>query len=222
MDLWGKISEAAAYVLANPDLTIPKPELLNAGPHCKYCKRREGCVAREAMVAGIAEHAIIEVPNDKGELKLIPNGLTGVPTEQLVYWKDRAEVIAEFMKDIDKALMARASQGEKIPGKKLVLKWGNRSWVDEEETIRKKIPRTLKGISAKDITEQGLISPAKLEKLLKEKGLWADLKDKFEKLCKSTQTGVKLVDSRAKGEEVRPETVQELLQAMKDDNDESA
>ncbi len=219
--LWADISEAAAYVLQNPDMTVPKPELLNAGPWCKYCKRREGCVAREAMVASVAEHAIIELPQAEGGTKLMTNGLVGVPTDQLVYWKDRAEVISEFLKDVDKALMARASQGEKIPGKKLVLKWGNRAYTEEEEAIRKKIPRVFKGITAKDITEQGVISPAKFEKLLKEKGLWADYKDKFEKICSSTQTGVKLVDARARGEEVRPETALEFLAAMKDSDSES-
>jgi hypothetical protein len=217
-DLWGNVCNVAAFVQANPDLLVPKPEALAAGDWCKYCKRREGCPAKMALVDGFVEVSTMTVPGDEG-LKVIAGGTAQVPTEQLLQYKKLFDVISEFMKDVDRTLVERAAIGAEIPGHKLVLKWGNRQWVDEDETMRKKIPRVLKGVAAKDITEQGCMSPAKVEKVLKEKGLWKDLKDKFEKLCTSTQTGVKLVDARAKGEAIRPETAQEFLETLKKDQD---
>ena len=124
------------------------------------------------------------------------------------------DVVKDFMKGVMVDLVNRASKGEPIPGRKLTVKWSNREYVEDEEAVRKKVPRVFKGVSSKDITEQGVISPAKLEKVLKAKGLWKDCKDKFNKLVRSKPVGVKLVDARADGEEVRPETAIELIQAM--------
>lgn len=209
--VWDEVSEAARFVLENPDMTIPKPDNLKAGDWCKYCRRKEGCKAREQLVTDFEEISTFTNPND---MSLLSSPTSDMATDQLVKYMQMFDVVKDFMKGVVVDLINRASKGEPIPGHKLIVKYSNREYVEDEEAIRKKVPRVFKGVAAKDITEQSVISPAKLEKVLKEKGLWADCKDKFLKLVRSNPVGVKLVDARARGEEVRPETAIELIQAM--------
>ena len=209
--VWGQIAAAAQFVLDNPDMTVPKPDNLSAGDWCKYCRRKEGCKAREALVTDFVEISTFTNPND---MSLLATPTSDMSTDQLVKYMTMFDVVKDFMKGVMVDLVNRASKGEPIPGRKLTVKWSNREYVEDEEAVRKKVPRVFKGVSSKDITEQGVISPAKLEKVLKAKGLWKDCKDKFNKLVRSKPVGVKLVDARADGEEVRPETAIELIQAM--------
>lgn len=216
-DLWGRISQVAGFILDNPDMLTPMPDFLAAGEWCKFCKRREGCPERMKLIDGFVDVSTLTVPTETG-LNVIPGGVATVPTEDLVRYKKLFDVIKEFMKDVDVALANRAGLGQEIPGYKLVARWGNRKWVEEdEETMRKKLPRALKGLTSDDVTEKSCKSPAQVEKVLKEKGLWKELKDKFEKLYSSPITGVKLVASSDKGEAIRPETAQEFLADMKKD-----
>lgn len=209
--VWGQITEAAQFVLDNPDMTVPKPDNLKAGNWCKYCRRKAGCKAREQVVEEFVEISTFTNPTD---MSLLATPTSDIVTDQLVKYMGMIDVVKDFMKGVVVELVNRASKGEPIPGHKLIMKYGNRAYTEDEEAIRKKVPRTFKGIAAKDITEQSMMSPAKLEKLLKEKGLWAEYKDKFNKLVESKPVGVKLVDARARGEEIRPEAVTELIQAM--------
>lgn len=209
--VWTQISEAAQFVLANPDMTVPKPDMLKAGDWCKYCRRKEGCKAREQMADEFVEISTFTNPTDMTKLAMPTSDIS---TDKLVDYMNMFDAIKDFMKSVVADLVNRASKGEQIPNHKLIVKYSNREYVEDEEAVRKKIPRVFKGVTAKDITEQSVISPAKLEKFLKEKGLWAEYKDKFLKLVQSKPVGVKLVDARARGEEVRPETAIELIQAM--------
>jgi hypothetical protein len=91
----------------------------------------------------------------------------------------------------------------------LILRWGHRGWAEEAPAIAKAI-----GLKEQDITKSTLLSPAGVEKVLKERG---ELKAKqviVDRLTKSPMLPPKLVDARARGEEVRPDTVNELLKAI--------
>lgn len=220
-EVWTKINEAAYFIQNNPDMTVPKLDQLKAGEWCKYCRRREDCPARLAMVGEFKELAVMAVPDEKeGGLKLIAGPTMGISTEQLVDWMAKFDVISEFMKDVKVELTKRAGRGEKIPGHKLLVKYGNRDWIEQDdEKMRKKLPRLGLGLSAKDITVQKLMSVAQVEKLLKEKENWKDLKDKFASLYESKPIGVKLANDKAKGVEVQPEAIEELLMTMKEESD---
>jgi len=220
-DVWVKINEAAAFIQSNPDMTIPKPDQLKAGEWCKYCKRREDCPARLALVTEFSEVAVMPVPDmESGGMKLHAGPTMGLTSEQLVEWMVKFDVISEFMKDVKADLTKRAARGEQIPGHKLLVKYGNRQWIEEdEEKIRAKIPRLKIGLSAKDITVQKMMSVAQIEKLLKEKENWKDVKGKFEALYESKPIGVKLANAKAKGVEVQPEALDELLKTMTEDPD---
>jgi hypothetical protein len=211
-EVWAKISEVAAFVQANPDMMTPRPDQTKAGEWCKYCKRREGCEARLQLATEFRDVAVMPVPNEGGGLKYISAPTSDITTEQLVDWVSKFDVISDFMKDVKIELTKRAGRGEKIPGHKLLVKFGNRNWVEsDEEKMRKKLPRLGLGLSAKDVTTQKLLSVAQVEKLLKEKGNWGDVKDKFATLYESKPNGVKLANEKAKGIEVQPEALEELL-----------
>jgi hypothetical protein len=211
--VWNDICRVAEFVQQNPDLTVPKPEALQAGDWCKYCRRREGCTARLAMVSEFGEIATFKGPDNQ----IIASPTTDIPTEQLAYWTDRFDVISEFMKDVIRTLTARAAAGEKIPGRKLIAKFGNRKFIEQDEVkLAKKLPRAKLGLTAKDIWVRKLISPAQAETMLKERGTYSDVKDQFDKLVTSVVTGVKLVSERARGQEILPDAAAEFIKTLED------
>jgi hypothetical protein len=215
--VWNDVCTVAAFIKQNPDMTVPKPDALKAGEWCKYCRRREGCTARLAMVSEFAEVATFTGPDKQ----VIASPVADIPTDQLVYWVERFDVISEFMKDVTKALSTRAMYGEKIPGRKLVAKFGNRKFIEtDEEKLAKKLPRAKLGLSAKDIYVKKLVSPAQVEAILKERGNYNDVKDQFDKLVTSVVTGVKLVSERARGQEILPDAAAEFIKTLEDHSDE--
>ena len=137
-------------------------------------------------------------------------------TEQLLFFLDRGDVLKEFLGDCLRSLLERASAGEEVPGKKLIASYSDRAWKEDDEIIRKKIPRHKIGLKAADIVVQKLKSPAQVEKTMKELGLWKDNKDRFDELHHTVCTGVKLVDKKARGEAIRPETAVEMISRIKE------
>jgi hypothetical protein len=134
---------------------------------------------------------------------------------------EKADVIKEFLEDVKKALVQRASQGHKVPGHKLVVSWGHRKFIGNEDPakLERKLTRTL-GLATKDVRISSVGSPAQIEKVLKAAGTWKEVKDKFDKLTVSTPSGVKLVKEQQGGEEIRPETALEFLKTLEEKSDE--
>lgn len=219
-ELWAAIKKAEAHIQANPDMTVrAADEYLNPGPHCKYCPVRVGCTARDNMAAQAMEIGVFTHPDT---LKPIVSPTFDVPTDTLVYWHERADALVEFLSDVKKALMTRASQGEKIPGHKVVVTWGNRDWIDGiENGIRRLLATKGFGLKKRDVYVAKPMSIAQIEKLLKEREVLKDpdLKEKFQKLIESKVAGVRLANEKARGEAVRPETIIEFLKDIKDEVD---
>lgn len=219
-ELWASIKQAEAHILANPDLSVrASHEFLNPGPHCKYCPVRNGCPAREAMASEAMTTGVFMHPDTK---KPIVSPTFDVDTDTLVYWHERADALVEFLSDVKKALMTRAAQGEKIPGHKVLVTWGNRAWIDGEENgLRRLLATKGFGLKKKDIYVSKPLSVAQIEKVLKERELLKDpdLKEKFNKLVESKVAGVRLANEKARGEAVRPETIIEFLKDIKEEVD---
>lgn len=211
---WESICKVAQFILDHPDMSEPQPDALVAGEWCKYCKRREGCVAREAMVAEVVELGTFVNPNDMTRLTTPTYDIT---TEVLVKWHNLSDVIKEFMEDVEKALKVRAAQGQTIPGWKLTPSYGHRQFVGDldDGKLERKLTRTL-GLTAKDVRNTKVKTPKQIEDTLKELGKFKDVKDKFEKLTESKLTGVKLVPASKKGEEILPEAALEFLKTLED------
>lgn len=213
-EAWDIVSNAAKFLLENPDRSsrLPK-EYLAAGEHCLYCNQAEGCTAREAMAVELVTLGTFASP-DEGKLIAAPT--QEIPTDVLVEWVNKSDVIKAFLDDAKRALVVRAAQGQEIPGKKLVPNYGHRKWVEEDlELMKKKIPKAKLGLTTKEIMVTKLATPAQVEKLLKEKGTLKEVKERFNRLTQSPLIGVKLVDLKSRGEAIRPETATEFLNSLK-------
>jgi hypothetical protein len=88
--------------------------------------------------------------------------------------------------------------------------------VDDDEKIMKRLPRAT-GLPLKVLKQVSPPSPAQAEKLVKAAGAMTDdVQAAIDRLTETKVIGVKLVDQRARGEEVRPETASTFLQALKE------
>lgn len=214
LELMQTVRAVEQYILANPNLLVRPPDLpLNAGDHCKYCPNRADCPARAAKVGELIQVGTFAT-GEPGKFLATPT--SDVPTEDLVRWHEFGDVVKEFLTDVKKALTVRALQGHQIPGHKIVVGYGNRSFVEGPEIAAKKLPRAGLGLVKKDLFELKMLSVKQTEDLLKEKGVLKDkeLKAKWESLIESTPTGVRLVSAKSRGEAVRPETAPEFLAAL--------
>jgi hypothetical protein len=102
---------------------------------------------------------------------LPPDGMT---IDQLSKILSYSDLISDWLKAVEAHALLLAEHGEAIPGFKLVKKKANRKWIDDDETVAEKL-----GLFLPDekIWEKKLLSPAKVEKLVKgkEKQLIADM-----------------------------------------------
>ena len=132
----------------------PKADLI-AGPWCKktfcpamaVCPAIIGSVERETQLAFREEKPMLPKP-DTMSMDLLRKVLDNMET--LDTWLRSVEAYAETM----------ANQGQKISGYKLVQgRMGNRKWKDEAE---------VEAYFGPDCLEQKVMSPAKMEKLVKD------------------------------------------------------
>lgn len=225
--VWNDVCRTAKLLLENP-IEGPAPAgSINAGPHCKYCKRRVGCPAMQETAQLVALHGTFSHPSEKHTH--IPIDASELSLDQLVWIEDRADAITKFLKDVKKALALRASKGEKIPGRKLTYSWGNRQWVTEdgdfvqteaeEEMLRKKLARELH-VDRHTLIRAEMKSPKQVEDMLKEQGTLKQGQPVIDRYTRSPVRGLRLVDERKRGEEVRPATLDAVLQSLEKEEEE--
>ena len=127
----------------------PDPKF-NLGPWCKWCNGQPGCDLYNNRV--------------KATRALSPDDVRDQIAEYLPY----ADDMISWGANIKKLAHQLLEQGASIPGYKLVNKRANRSWVDEDKTLRyfSKI-----GLPASERHVKEIVSPAQAEKALKANGL---------------------------------------------------
>ncbi len=142
------------------------------GPHCRFCSGKIGC----PLYNGLASET----------LALTPEELAAQLAERLPY-ADAMIELGKSMKDMAHGLL---EQGQSIAGWKLVNGRQNRSWADEERTLRylAKV-----GLPAADRFVKKIVSPAQAEAALKKAKLPAELPKA-------------LVESKSSGTTLAPET----------------
>lgn len=161
------------------------------GPWCgkTFCPAQGICPAMRKQVAEITGE------NKDGVLPE-PQSLT---PEQLSRVLKGSELVSDWIKAVRSYAESRAKDfGEKIPGYKLVQKFGNRAWIDEMA-----VEAEFEGEFGDRIYEKRLLSPAKLEKIVG--------KDRVVDLVEKPDRGVQLVREDAKGTEVTTDQVFEKL-----------
>lgn len=118
----------------------------NPGPWCKYCPVKLACPAIFSPVAKA---------NEEGEPRELSN-------EALGEWLALKDQLRQFAKDLEDAAFNKLSQGEDVPGYKLVDRYGNRAWSDGAFDALAKVVDTEK------LYEQKPRSPAQVEKMGKD------------------------------------------------------
>lgn len=213
-EAWTRLNKQIDLYLAHRHMPHSPPELLSTGKHCSYCPRQMHCPAITRDMTEIVVLANIPLNTEDDGL-----------VHTLLYWSEKAEAIKGFLRRIDLALHELASRGVTVPGKKLVPAFGNRTWKPElmaegdSHILRRLIRKFGKvaNIKAVDCREVKVLSPTKIEALLKEKGVWRGnkkLQESFHDLVHKPVKGAKLVDMSDPGEQVTPQLAQELKQAF--------
>ena len=124
---------------------------LNIGDHCRYCPAKPIC----PQMTGAAERAL------RVQIKELDPAKIG---EYLA----TADLIERWVTDLRELAHQILESGEPVPGYKLVPKRAMRQWVDED-TAKQRLFGL--GVEVNDMFETVLLSPAKVEKILKKRKL---------------------------------------------------
>jgi hypothetical protein len=143
---------------------------LNPGDHCRFCPAKTFCPALHEL----AKEAL-EVDNVKP-----------LTDSELAEWMERKAALRHFIKAIDDETHHRLTQGNQVPGWKLVPKKANRTWVEGAEA------KLRQALGDAVFTKPTLKSPAQVEKI---KG-GAELAKSLAFKPDSGLTAVKADDSR--------------------------
>jgi hypothetical protein len=144
---------------------------LVAGDWCRFCKASGICRApiEKQFAVTKTQFTDIRIPQVE-ELTL----------DQMVKFHTFWDIFASCHDAVAAELQRRLMEGESIPGYKLVQKKTNRRWRDEKALVTACLRYTKTGI-LKIFEEPKVLSPAKLEKEVKKKGLSIALESYIEK-----------------------------------------
>jgi hypothetical protein len=124
---------------------------LKVGDHCRYCPAKPIC----PQMTGAAERAL------KVQIKDLDLAKIG---EYLA----TADLVEKWIGDLRDLAHQILESGEPVPGYKLVPKRALRQWVDEDKAY---FALSKLGVDRSELVETALLSPAKVEKILKRSKL---------------------------------------------------
>ena len=165
---------------------------LEAGKHCKWCPALAICPEFGREIDKVAAQSFTVITEGKKPKLPIPTELS---LDQVARIVDKSDLIADWLKAVNAYAEDLAIGGEVIPGHKLVMRVGNRKWIDEDK-VEERISML---VDRKEIFVEKIKSPAQIEKLLgkKNKEIIADLYEKPE-------LGATLVPEHDKREAIVP------------------
>ena len=155
--------------------------LLTIGPHCDYCKAKLKC---PAMSAGFDE---FDKDVDAGAEELSPERM-GV----ILY---RRKAMEKFFDAVADRANQLNQKGVKVPGTKLVRKFGNRSYTMSDDELLKRLRNA--GYGKKLVTVQKVLTPKQLEAAIDDPEL-------VDRLTTREYKGLETVLESARGEAVDP------------------
>ena len=124
---------------------------LSVGDHCRYCPAKPIC----PQMTGAAERAL------KVQIKELDPAKIGA-------YLATADLVEKWASDLRDLAQKILESGEPVPGYKLVPKRALRQWVDEDKAYA---ALTKLGVDREELVETALLSPAKVEKILKKSKL---------------------------------------------------
>jgi hypothetical protein len=124
---------------------------LKVGDHCRYCPAKPIC----PQMTGAAERAL------KVQIKDLDPAKIGA-------YLATADLVEKWIGDLRDLAHQILESGEPVPGYKLVAKRAVRQWVDEDKAY---FALSKLGVDRSELVETALLSPAKVEKILKKSKL---------------------------------------------------
>jgi hypothetical protein len=121
------------------------------GDHCRYCPAKPIC----PQMTGAAERAL------KVQIKELDPAKIGA-------YLATADLVEKWINDLRDLAQKILESGEPVPGYKLVPKRATRQWVDEDKAY---FALSKLGVDRSELVETALLSPAKVEKILKKSKL---------------------------------------------------
>jgi hypothetical protein len=147
---------AKTIVIQAAATDAPDAPLIPGEKQCRYCRHKGACAA----LAGQALSVI-----DAGDLSVsaADKDPTKMSDDQIVRILEAAPLMRQLIDGVEKEAQTRLENGATIPGLKLVLGKGARSWKLPEGEMAEKLVKM--GIPKGEVYEEKLVSPAKAEKL---------------------------------------------------------
>jgi hypothetical protein len=134
----------------------PNAPLVPGEKQCKYCKHKGSCTALAGQALSVIDSTDLSVSAaDKDPTKM--------SDDQIVRILEAAPLMRQLIDGVEKEAQTRLENGATIPGLKLVLGKGARSWKLPEEQMAERLVKM--GIPKGEVYETKLVSPAKAEKL---------------------------------------------------------
>jgi len=122
---------------------------MKEGSHCRWCPAKPLC----PLMTGAVDRAV------NTDLKALDVRQLGVAYKQ-------AQLLKQWMDELEKLIYYAQEQGIDVPGTKLVLKQGRRQWTkDEAETTKELVAL---GLDPKSMYSSSLLTPAQMEKVVKK------------------------------------------------------
>lgn len=132
---------AAVRKSKNPDAKLV------AGDHCRWCAAKPIC----PVMTGAVDRAL-------------RTSLDDLPADAIGAYLKNAELLENWIVDLRALAMQMMENSVAVPGFKLVAKRGVRQWVDENAAVK----ALSKLVPEQELVETSVLSPAKVEKVLKK------------------------------------------------------
>jgi hypothetical protein len=124
---------------------------LASGDHCRWCAAKPVC----PLLTGAVDRAL-------------HTSVKALDADQIAAYVGNADLLETWIADVRALAQTMMEQGVRLPGYKLVPKRGTRKWLNEERAFDE---LAALGLTNEELTETALLSPAKVEKVLKKRKL---------------------------------------------------
>jgi hypothetical protein len=124
---------------------------LTSGDHCRWCAAKPVC----PLLTGAVGRAL-------------QTRIKALDADQIAAYVANADLLETWVADVRALAQTMMEQGVRLPGYKLVPKRGTRKWLSEERALDE---LAALGFTNEELTETALLSPAKVEKVLKKRKL---------------------------------------------------
>jgi hypothetical protein len=161
---WDELVEFRHMLMRHAHACFEEDAPINVGEWCRFCPASAACPAQQEYAVATVQDAFVA---DAAPTLPEPEFLTD---EQIDLVLATAPHITNWFRAVEKYVQGKLVEGEERPGWKLVNKRATRKWQRADKEVVKQL--TGLGLSDEELWEpQVLLSPAKVEKLLRREGV---------------------------------------------------